>query len=382
MEPQVVQPHIKKFHKMQRSTKRRSPRKVIPKKEYQPKNEKHSGNFMVSNLPDDEDQENLQTTLQKIHKNTFVYFEMGTLKKLRDYMKLAYIDGTVVSTRWKNFTGLKNLGMKNRVRLNNAIWRSWFEINKSNKDSSIFLKAPVQHTTKTNCIVAGQFWKREAKAVKEEYMNWRKEEKSKKSVQAARQKTLLTLKKRNYRYQHALQPHSQLDRLMTHHKPPNQVKVPSNQQYHPITANPWINPNNLNVNEQNKNTPKSQRGPFLRPPEPTAMDDMAIDKTRMKKMDDPYVLDSDLKDIIHELFPDERKKSDSPGDGADYINNIVNDPYGNDDEIFIHDSMPSVFSTQNSFENYGQTQQDSTCIAHTHAQGDLMRNNQGIKSLK
>jgi len=168
---------------------------------------------------------------------------------------------------------------------------------------------------------------------------------------------------------------------MTHHKPPNQVKVPSNQQYHPITANPWINPNNLNVNEQNKNTPKSQRGPFLRPPEPTAMDDMAIDKTRMKKMDDPYVLDSDLKDIIHELFPDERKKSDSPGDGADYINNIVNDPYG-DDEIFIHDSMPSVFSTQNSFENYGQTQQDSTCIAHTHAQGDLMRNNQGMKRSK
>lgn len=174
-----AQPQMKQFHKTQRIMKRRSPRKAL-KKEYQPKNEKHSGNFMVSNLPDDEDQENLQTTLQKIHKNTFVYFEMGTLKKLRDYMKLAYIDGTVVSTRWKNFTGLKNLGMKNRVRLNNAIWRSWFEINKSNKETSIFLKAPVQHKTKTNCIVAGQFWKREAKAVKEEYMNWRKQEKSKK----------------------------------------------------------------------------------------------------------------------------------------------------------------------------------------------------------
>ena len=368
-----TQPQMKQFHKTQRIMKRRSPRKAALKKEYQPKNEKHSGNFMVSNLPDDEDQENLQTTLQKIHKNTFVYFEMGTLKKLRDYMKLAYIDGTVVSTRWKNFTGLKNLGMKNRVRLNNAIWRSWFEISKSNKETSIFLKAPVQHKTKTNCIVAGQFWKREAKAVKEEYMNWRKQEKSKKSVQAARQKTLLNLKKRNYRYQHAIQPHSQLDRLMTHHKPPNQVKVPSNQQYHPITANPWINPNNVKVNEHKKNTPVS--GHFFKPPEPTAMDDMAIDKTRMKKMDDPYVLDSDLKDIIHELFPDERKKSDSPGDGADYINNIVNDAYG-DDEIFIHDSLPAVFSSQNGYETYGQMQRE--IVSHNNQPREHVSSNHSI----
>ena len=47
----------------------------------------------------------------------------GSLTKLFECMSLAY-SGKITSPRWKQFKGLK-LKLKDKIRLNNIIWRAW-----------------------------------------------------------------------------------------------------------------------------------------------------------------------------------------------------------------------------------------------------------------
>ena len=47
----------------------------------------------------------------------------GSLTKLFECMSLAY-SGKITSPRWKTFKGLK-LRLKDKIRLNNIIWRAW-----------------------------------------------------------------------------------------------------------------------------------------------------------------------------------------------------------------------------------------------------------------
>ncbi|KAI1881953.1 hypothetical protein AGOR_G00245340 [Albula goreensis] len=94
----------------------------------------HSGHFMVSSL-------HIEHTPKKgydfdtVNKKTCQTYHFGkastshlsidkSLTKLFECMTLAY-SGTLVSPKWKNFKGLK-LQWRDKIRLNNAIWRAWF----------------------------------------------------------------------------------------------------------------------------------------------------------------------------------------------------------------------------------------------------------------
>ena len=87
-------------------------------------NHKHSGNFMRS-YNNDRVPKNYKEILKKGRVNRFSLFEINNVKRLTYYMHEAFLGGTVVNPKWKNFTGLK-LRMFDRVRLNNFIWRTWY----------------------------------------------------------------------------------------------------------------------------------------------------------------------------------------------------------------------------------------------------------------
>ena len=48
-----------------------------------------------------------------------------SLKNLIQYIKSAY-SPSLASPKWKNFKGLK-IPVKEKIRLNNVIWRTWFQ---------------------------------------------------------------------------------------------------------------------------------------------------------------------------------------------------------------------------------------------------------------
>src|SRR5699024_9581311 len=48
----------------------------------------------------------------------------SSLTKLFQCMSLAYNDGKLTSPKWKSFKGLK-MNIKDKIRLNNIIWRAW-----------------------------------------------------------------------------------------------------------------------------------------------------------------------------------------------------------------------------------------------------------------
>ncbi|KAG5835056.1 hypothetical protein ANANG_G00268050 [Anguilla anguilla] len=94
----------------------------------------HSGHFMVSSL-------HMEHTPKKgydfdtVNKQTCRTYHFGktsrshlsidaSLTKLFECMTLAY-SGKLVSPKWKNFKGLKLL-WRDKIRLNNAIWRAWY----------------------------------------------------------------------------------------------------------------------------------------------------------------------------------------------------------------------------------------------------------------
>lgn len=103
-----------------------------------------------------------------------------SLKNLIFYIKTAY-SNNLTSPKWKNFKGLK-LQVVEKIRLNNAIWRTWFEqygsksMNKKKPPLLLAINVDDQVAHKTNpraAVIEGEYWKRRLGSITNEYKKWR-----------------------------------------------------------------------------------------------------------------------------------------------------------------------------------------------------------------
>ncbi|KAL4001778.1 Helix-loop-helix DNA-binding domain family protein [Acanthocheilonema viteae] len=173
----------------------------------------HSGHFMTSNphsdelLPDEEvvgvvvedDVEHMQNDEQKVQdlrdlnvqdEKPVTFYKFGpkrtqsiaidvSLNKLNKCIKVAY--NKMTTPKWKDFKGLR-LHWKQRIRLNNVIWRAYYmEFRRPDKDKSkrtpyCYFTVPdddITHVKITGTIVEGMYWKRSMDALKAQYKRWR-----------------------------------------------------------------------------------------------------------------------------------------------------------------------------------------------------------------
>ncbi|XP_048767444.2 MLX-interacting protein-like isoform X2 [Ostrea edulis] len=163
----------------------------------------HSGHFMITNVhnkyqdndEDDEDdsvKEELQETgfdfdsASKTISNSYAFGSNATLSiddtltKLFDCMSLAY-SGKLTSPKWKAFRGM-HLTIKDKVRLNNIIWREWcMQYRYGKKPTVCQFASPLSddiHTKPEAIVLEGKYWKRRLDTVTKEYKSWRKFSKS------------------------------------------------------------------------------------------------------------------------------------------------------------------------------------------------------------
>ncbi|XP_008200427.3 carbohydrate-responsive element-binding protein isoform X2 [Tribolium castaneum] len=155
----------------------------------------HSGQFMVSTFEaeeqDDEDEvavpipegAEADTTivpvkhsLRDINKNHQQQLSIDTsLSKLFQCMSLAYRQ-KLTSPKWNRFRGIR-LRWKDKIRLNNVIWRCWHLqfIKKANTLICQFA-SPLDvdtHNKPEAVVLEGKYWKRKLAAVTAEYKKWR-----------------------------------------------------------------------------------------------------------------------------------------------------------------------------------------------------------------
>ncbi|PZC84371.1 hypothetical protein B5X24_HaOG204945 [Helicoverpa armigera] len=176
----------------------------------QPRPEKetiHSGHFMVSHfeaeaqddfddlvtVPDEDEKQNVQKVTA-----VATYTVAGALKpytpdkeesiqhqqlsieisltKLFKCMTLAYRQ-KLTSPKWNRFKGIK-LRWKDKIRLNNVIWRCWhMQFIKKQNTLVCQFASPLDvdtHVKPEATILEGKYWKRRAEAVIAEYKKWRK----------------------------------------------------------------------------------------------------------------------------------------------------------------------------------------------------------------
>ncbi|PNJ85851.1 MLXIPL isoform 7 [Pongo abelii] len=125
----------------------------------------HSGHFMVSSphsdsLPRRRDQEG------SVGPSDFGPRSIDpTLTRLFECLSLAY-SGKLVSPKWKNFKGLKLL-CRDKIRLNNAIWRAWYiQYVERRKSPVCGFVTPLQgpeadaHRKPEAVVLEGNYWKR------------------------------------------------------------------------------------------------------------------------------------------------------------------------------------------------------------------------------
>uniref|UniRef100_H2M8P4 BHLH domain-containing protein n=1 Tax=Oryzias latipes TaxID=8090 RepID=H2M8P4_ORYLA len=101
-----------------------------------------------------------------------------TLTRLFECMSLAY-SGKIVSPKWKSFKGLRLL-WRDKIRLNNAIWRAWFiQYVEKRKNLVCGFVTPLEgseaeaHRKPEAIILEGSYWKRRIEVVIKEYHKWR-----------------------------------------------------------------------------------------------------------------------------------------------------------------------------------------------------------------
>ncbi|XP_055248700.1 carbohydrate-responsive element-binding protein isoform X2 [Gorilla gorilla gorilla] len=89
------------------------------------------------------------------------------------------ISGKLVSPKWKNFKGLKLL-CRDKIRLNNAIWRAWYiQYVERRKSPVCGFVTPLQgpeadaHRKPEAVVLEGNYWKRRIEVVMREYHKWR-----------------------------------------------------------------------------------------------------------------------------------------------------------------------------------------------------------------
>nr|XP_006119686.2 carbohydrate-responsive element-binding protein [Pelodiscus sinensis] len=101
-----------------------------------------------------------------------------TLTRLFECMSLAY-SGKLVSPKWKNFKGLRLL-CRDKIRLNNAIWRAWYiQYVEQRKSLVCGFVTPLEgseadeHRKPEAVVLEGNYWKRRIEVVMKEYHKWR-----------------------------------------------------------------------------------------------------------------------------------------------------------------------------------------------------------------
>uniref|UniRef100_A0A8C0AAY7 MLX interacting protein like n=1 Tax=Bos mutus grunniens TaxID=30521 RepID=A0A8C0AAY7_BOSMU len=125
----------------------------------------HSGHFMVSSPHSD------SLTRRRDQEGSLGHADFGprsidpTLTRLFECMSLAY-SGKLVSPKWKNFKGLKLL-CRDKIRLNNAIWRAWYiQYVERRKSPVCGFVTPLQgpeadeHRKPQAVVLEGNYWKR------------------------------------------------------------------------------------------------------------------------------------------------------------------------------------------------------------------------------
>ncbi|XP_017518140.2 carbohydrate-responsive element-binding protein isoform X9 [Manis javanica] len=138
----------------------------------------HSGHFMVSSPHRD------SLTRRRDQEGPAGLADFGprsidpTLTHLFECMSLAY-SGKLVSPKWKNFKGLKLL-CRDKIRLNNAIWRAWYiQYVERRKSPVCGFVTPLQgpeadeHRKPEAVVLEGNYWKRRIEVVMREYHKWR-----------------------------------------------------------------------------------------------------------------------------------------------------------------------------------------------------------------
>ncbi|XP_078514219.1 MLX-interacting protein-like [Lissotriton helveticus] len=102
----------------------------------------------------------------------------ASLTKLFECMTLAY-SGKIVSPKWKTFKGLKLL-QRDKIRLNNAIWRAWYlQYVEKQKNPICNFVTPLEGSdvdyqrNPEAVLMEGKYWKRQSLIVIREYHKWR-----------------------------------------------------------------------------------------------------------------------------------------------------------------------------------------------------------------
>uniref|UniRef100_A0ACB8EDT8 Uncharacterized protein n=1 Tax=Sphaerodactylus townsendi TaxID=933632 RepID=A0ACB8EDT8_9SAUR len=83
----------------------------------------------------------------------------------------------LVSPKWKNFKGLRLL-CRDKIRLNNAIWRAWYIQYVERRKSPVCgfvtpLDGSDEHRKPEAVVLEGKYWKRRIEVVMKEYHKWR-----------------------------------------------------------------------------------------------------------------------------------------------------------------------------------------------------------------
>ncbi|XP_029028648.1 carbohydrate-responsive element-binding protein-like isoform X2 [Betta splendens] len=155
----------------------------------------HSGHFMVSSPHSDSAPRRRKSggslrydfdTVNRTWCQTYRYgpFSSGslsidpTLTRLFECMSLAY-SGKIVSPKWKSFKGLRLL-WRDKIRLNNAIWRAWFiQYVERRKNPVCGFVTPLEgseadaHRKPEAIVLEGSYWKQRIEVVIREYHKWR-----------------------------------------------------------------------------------------------------------------------------------------------------------------------------------------------------------------
>ncbi|XP_034406743.1 carbohydrate-responsive element-binding protein-like isoform X2 [Cyclopterus lumpus] len=155
----------------------------------------HSGHFMVSSPHSDSAPRGRKSggstrydfdTVNRTWCHTYRYGPLSsgslsidpTLTRLFDCMSLAY-SAKIVSPKWKSFKGLRLL-WRDKIRLNNAIWRAWFiQYVEKRKSSVCGFVTPLEGTESDShrkpeaIVLEGSYWKRRIEVVIKEYHKWR-----------------------------------------------------------------------------------------------------------------------------------------------------------------------------------------------------------------
>ncbi|XP_011192829.1 protein WBSCR14 homolog isoform X1 [Zeugodacus cucurbitae] len=104
-----------------------------------------------------------------------------SLTKLFKCMNLAYSQ-KLTSPKWNHFKGIR-LRWKDKIRLNNVIWRCWhMQFILKRRTPVCQFASPLDvdiHSNPQAVVLEGKYWKRQTTVIKAEYRKWRKNSKSK-----------------------------------------------------------------------------------------------------------------------------------------------------------------------------------------------------------